>query len=215
LIEETAARLAIEKYHPTSYIHHNNGSVEITNKLVLNCFRVMLSELRWIDSDWPLLIGPTKYFLNHKPQARLRGGSPLFVMTGRLEDNPVSLIWRNPSITNTVPISPARLDEIVSDFADMLAVVHKDVSSLSAKLRDIHNASKSQNLKSVTFEIGSFVLLAKDVTQLKSKLHFVWRGPYRVVKAISPYVYQVQDLIQPDLFFTSHVERMLLYDDRK
>ena len=91
-MQSLETRLGVEHHACTSYVHFNNGTIEVICKLVLNALRVMISELRWLKTDWPYLIPTIEYYLNHKPQSRLNNNAPIEVMTGLSRDDPMDLI---------------------------------------------------------------------------------------------------------------------------
>ena len=71
LMKELSVRLNIQHHATMAYIHYNNGTVEVINRLVLRALRTMISELRWKKSEWHHLVPTVQHFLNHKPQRRL------------------------------------------------------------------------------------------------------------------------------------------------
>ena len=78
------------KHHFTvAYGHYSNGSIEVINKHYLALIRALISELHWKKCDWPWLNKNVEHTINHRPQARLGGKSPVTVFTGQKPDNPL------------------------------------------------------------------------------------------------------------------------------
>ncbi len=62
------------------------------------------------------------------------------------------------------------------------------------------------------FEKGDFVLVAIPKTTKDHKLLARWRGPYRIVEAISRWEFNVQHLVTKEIT-TVHIRRMRYYAD--
>ena len=120
----------------TPYIHYPNGTVEVINKLVLQAFRCLISELRWKKEEWPYLLPTIMHYLNHKPQARLGGRAPIAVMTGMEADNPIEVTFRHLVTTGArttnvfTVVDSGVVDKYISDLQDHLQVMHKDVADM-------------------------------------------------------------------------------------
>lgn len=59
---------------------------------------------------------------------------------------------------------------------------------------------------------GEFVLVARDVFTTDEKLSLRWQGPRRIVKALSSYVFQLEDLRNGDIDKV-HGTRLKFYHD--
>ncbi|GMF40579.1 unnamed protein product [Phytophthora fragariaefolia] len=61
-------------------------------------------------------------------------------------------------------------------------------------------------------DVGAFVLAAR-VVPCANKLAVTWQGPKRVVRAITDYIYEVQDIVSPFALATHHASRLRYYQD--
>ncbi len=64
------------------------------------------------------------------------------------------------------------------------------------------------------FDVGDFVLQATVQESARSKLQDIWKGPAQIVRVISGYVYEVEDLITKRVM-EAHVSRLKFYADDK
>ena len=67
----------------------------------------------------------------------------------------------------------------------------------------------------VNFAVGDYVLWAKDVTlhkQHQEKLHAKWYGPMRVTAAVTPWIYEIEDLLNGTKY-KAHTRRLKYYID--
>jgi len=75
-----------------------------------------------------------------------------------------------------------------------------------------HRKLASKTRLKMNFQVGDYVLIAKNVTRSNSKLYLTWKGPYRIVASRYGYVFDVEDIITSDVHVV-HGERMKLYSD--
>jgi len=96
--------------------------------------------------------------------------------------------------------------------SDHLDVIHQEVETMTEQQRDRHRKLASKNRQRVNFQVGDYVLIAKNVTKSNSKLYLTWKGPYRITASRHGYVFDVADIITDDTRVV-HGERMKLYAD--
>jgi hypothetical protein len=74
--------------------------------------------------------------------------------------------------------------------------MHKEVQRDSNLGRDRARAqrNKAAHLQPANFDVGDFVLVAKQDFAAGEKLTLRWRGPRKVVRVLSDYVCAVEDL---------------------
>ena len=65
----------------------------------------------------------------------------------------------------------------------------------------------------MNLEVGDFCLHANTYRRQVSKLHVVWRGPYRVTKTVNNWVYEIEDLLT-SAKFVAHALRLRYYSDK-
>jgi hypothetical protein len=192
-----------------AYTPWSNGTVERVMKDIIALFRKMLHNSNKIDYDlWPYLIPHIMSVINGRPQRKLNGLSPRQVFMGISNDNELDVLF-NPyediltSVVNTSDVA-AYYDNLLKS----LEVMHKNV-------KDSREVIRQRNLKAqrfsvpINFGIGDFVLVAIVSRKLR-KLHAQWRGPYRIKRAVSPYVYECEDL-NANITINVHVRRIKFF----
>jgi len=205
-------RIGVEHHLTTAYIHYPNGTVEVVNKLVLQAIRTLISELRWKKEEWESLIPVISHYLNHKPQARLAGHAPVTVHTGLPRDDPLELIFQRPDTLLMQRMSSSFIETTLSDLQDHLMVIHHDVEVMTEQQRERHRKLASKNRLKVNFQVGDYVLIAKNVTKSNSKLYLTWKGPFHILSSRNGYVFKVADIVTQETRIV-HGERMKLYAD--
>ncbi|KAE9076591.1 hypothetical protein PF006_g28099 [Phytophthora fragariae] len=102
----------------------------------------------------------------------------------------------------------------IADIRDSLTNMYRELSAEAAKKRQQardRRASKP-GVSMALFTEGDFVLTA-HVLSLANKLAVQWKGPKRIVKALSDYVFEVLDLMAPFAISTHHASRLKFYAD--
>lgn len=212
VMNELSVLLGVEQHATTAYIHYNNGSIEVINKLILQAFRTMLSELRLKKSDWPKLLPIVEYYLNHKPQARLNNRAPVTVMNGVEADNPLNMVFagfRNDEF-KLLKLNLQRMTTVLDELLDQLDTIHKDVSAFTDKQRERARQFANRRRHRANFIIGDYVLVAKEVHKSGQKLYLTWRGPYQITETETHYVFKVRDILSDEILIV-HGERMKYY----
>ncbi|ETL41807.1 hypothetical protein F441_07478 [Phytophthora nicotianae CJ01A1] len=104
----------------------------------------------------------------------------------------------------------AKLQEQLSSTAEALEAIHRDVAGIGDQRRMQARARRAARAKPPNFAVGDFVLVA-SVVAAPNKLAIKWQGPKRVVKAVSAWIFDVEDLVEPRATSTHHVSRLLFY----
>ena len=91
--------------------------------------------------------------------------------------------------------------------------MHKEVAKEKdkARLKAIESHNAKTGLINPNFSVGDFVLVRRG-EKSGNKLTFRWRGPRRVVRAIHPVLYEVEDLVSGKAEQV-HASRLLLYKE--
>jgi Chromo (CHRromatin Organisation MOdifier) domain len=116
----------------------------------------------------------------------------------------------------TLSITDIRARQLlnIEQLRDSIEGLHKAARDASetrrAKSRD-HQHHRS-GVKSPNFDIGDYVLIAKREFHAGEKLTLRWRGPRRIISALSDHVYEVQDL-ENGRIATVHSSRIRFYHD--
>ncbi|KAF0747942.1 hypothetical protein AaE_007540, partial [Aphanomyces astaci] len=100
----------------------------------------------------------------------------------------------------------------VSELADALGIMHKHVAETAAakRAKARYHRDGQRSVKLAKFTLGDFVLVARAL-QHPGKLTLRWKGPFRVVKVVSDYLMEVQQLVPLGATSLHHVCRLRLY----
>lgn len=102
-------------------------------------------------------------------------------------------------------VNSAQLAKFIED-------MHRDVKETRTRIRE--RAIKAHNDKThvhtAQFDIGDFVLVAKESSTKGSKLLLKWVGPRRVTRAVSEHTYEVQNILNESLSLV-HANRLKFY----
>ena len=184
-------------------------------KEVLRAGRALLSEFKMKETEWPEIVPIIQSILNHTKRPSLGGVAPTTAFLGRKASTPLSCILplrfqQAKSIEFVRAQRVMRIRQVV----DAVDKMHKSVAKSRSKVRE--NAVRRHNARThvrpVNFEVGDFVLVARQDMADGHKLRVVWQGPRRVVRADSDQVYECEDLIsgESNLF---HINRLKFYAD--
>ncbi|RHY62703.1 hypothetical protein DYB38_009101, partial [Aphanomyces astaci] len=100
----------------------------------------------------------------------------------------------------------------VTELADALGIMHKHVAETAAakRAKARYRRDGQRSVKLAKFTLGDFVLVARAL-QHPGKLTLRWKGPFRVVKVVSDYLMEVQQLVPPGATSLHHACRLRLY----
>lgn len=179
-----------DHHFTTAYCPWANGTLEVVNRLLLRCMRVLLSEMKSSISQWPVVLPLVQSALNHMPADRLKGTAPVTAFTALPAVTPLSMIV-NP-ITQA-PMTAIEVSELqnqhIKSVQKALEAMHKELAGTAEGKRT--NARKQRikkkNLAMSNFDVGDYVLVAQ-VMPRANKLAVRWKGPKRVVQAISDFI---------------------------
>lgn len=199
----------------TPYCPQSNGTVETVCKELLLAIRSLLSEFRMDEKHWPLLLRLVQSILNDLKHPSL-GNVALTAFSGLPGDNLLRTIIDPDSANQASSLDFIRAQKImkIEALSKALDSMHKEVAI--SRARRPENAVKVHNAKThvqkINFEVGDFVLVAQREKKDGHKLRVKWRGPYRVLKAESEFVFTVENLITHDAQ-SVHANRLKLYAD--
>ena len=94
---------------------------------------------------------------------------------------------------------------------DDVGVASRDVGDVG----DVGDDNGPPKGVDVNFDVGDYVLWTKDVTthkQHQDKLHAKWYGPMRVTAAVTPWIYEIEDLLDGTKH-EAHARRLKYYID--
>ncbi|ETV93473.1 hypothetical protein H310_12524 [Aphanomyces invadans] len=95
-----------------------------------------------------------------------------------------------------------------------LEYLHHDVAERAEKLRlqARQRRNKEAQVKLANITIGDFVLDG-SIVQNPPKLAIKWRDPFQVLRVVTDFVMEVQELIPPFAVFTHHACRLKMYHE--
>jgi len=94
--------------------------------------------------------------------------------------------------------------------------MHRDVSANRTRRREeaVARHNKMTHVRSVNFTVGDFVFVAQQSGKHGKKLRVKWRGPRRVIRAVSDLVFEFEDLITKQCSLL-HANRLKFYAGSK
>ena len=172
--------------------------------------------------------------LNQTPSTRLGNYAPKQVFLGLASYNPFNVLYApHTNDLSLVPLDHNEIKESVLKLQHSLERIHKPIVKKREDRRHTqeHSRLHQRNLRQfraqelgirVTdlkdsdclpkFCPGDFVLVAQARLNGLSKLTALWRGPYRVTRALSDYVYEVEHLVTLEVSEV-HITRLRFYAD--
>jgi len=199
----------------TPYCPQSNGTVEIVCKEVLRAFRALLSEFRMKSREWPTLTGLVQSILNHSKRPSLGNRAPITAFTGQPADSPLRTLL-SPDSRSTRSIAAAKAAQLIhiESVHKALDSMHRDIAQRRSRRREeaisVHNAKT--HIKPINFDVGDFVLVAKRSTCHGKKLRLKWTGPRRIIRVVSDFIFEVEDLITGS-YALIHSNRLKFYAD--
>jgi transposase InsO family protein len=217
LIEHLRKQLGAHHHFTLPYCPWSNGTVEVVNRLLLRCLKALLSERKMQESEWPKLLKLVQMALNGRPSPRLKNQAPVTAMTALPADGLMKAIVKTkPVQVDDVQVVWSKQQEHMEHLCTSLELMHRECAEESEKLRKQARLrrEKKSSVHNINFQEGDFVLVAA-VGAHANKLAATWKGPRRIVQALSEYVYEVQNLIAPYEVTKHHVSRIHPYAESK
>ena len=216
VVKELTRRYGITHHITLAYCPWSNGTVESMMSQVIKTFRALLSEFRMKPEQWPELVNMVQAALNAAPSDKLGGISPLEAFTGLKPQRPFDT-FLHPSATEVTSMAPvkASLKKELELLVQRRDDLHKATGPIAARKRDRERARTNDKtgVKFANIMEGDFVMVARDANVSGQKLSVRWRGPRRVTKVLSDWVYEVEDLVKGTKSF-AHATRIRLYADK-
>jgi hypothetical protein len=211
---EKVRRALRSLYHFTkAYTPWVNGAVERACREVLCAARALLSEFRLRPTQWPAVYPVIQAIRNNSPSPQRDNIAPITAFMGLPAENPLLSLAPDPA-SQVLSISAIRAHQVlsISELRASVKALHKSCKSASAAGRDRSRAAfeNKRGVAAPNFDVGHFFLEAQRDTQAHNKMSLKWRGPKRVLEAISEYDFIVEDLSSGHST-TVHGSRLRLY----
>ena len=186
--------LKVPHHFTLPYTPWSNSAVERLGKEILRALRSIVSELQTKFEDWPDLLPVVQSALNNAPRPQRGNISPI---TGFLSRDPTPPIGTFLRTKNTETVT---LEDVDRERMLHVSLLKRRVAELQpmfgmeleANRRRKRQAASRGELPNCTE--GDSVLVAREDLFAGEKLALRRRGPDRVIKALSDYVFQVEDL---------------------
>lgn len=201
LVKKIAESWGTEIHYTTAYSPWSNGVAEGQVKVFCKALIKLSHELKHDKKHWPDLVPMVMSIVNDMPSARLGGMSPKEAFLLRAPSKPLNMMYSGGKL---YPMEMSK-EDIESHFAEVAEMVHTYRIGLErARVR------KSTGVEHLNVGVGSMVLVARVVHKAESKLDGYWHGPYRVVKKVNDWVYDVENLLSTQVM-TIHSVRLRAY----
>ena len=205
--------LSVEHQFAVAYSPWSNGTCERMVKEVIRALRSILLEQRREVSEWVDVLPAVQWALNTAFRRRY-GSTPYHVMFGRAPRTSFSVLasssageW-NCDVLDDAQIKRA-LQSVIELQERFLVQVQERVAAERARRRE----GSSSGLELPNFEVGDYVLYARVRRPgVTPKLMATWTGPWRVVGAHHPHVFEIQNIVTGRVQ-TAHVARLRFYAD--
>ena len=209
-----------KKHFTVAYSAWANRTVERVNREVLRATKALLSEWKLAPQDWPAVIDCFQSVLNQSPLPRLgiqRPGvyrSPLQTFTVIPPSRPLFCVLPTSKYKTAHFPEEVRAAQVlkVEELQAALEGMHKEVAEgvNQARAKAILKHNMNTNVLPANFQIGDFVLVREAQVSKGHKMQFLWKGPRKVTRAVSKWVFEVEGLIGQKRELV-HARRLIRY----
>jgi len=173
--------------------------VEVVCRELIRTMRALSSEYQLPFKLWPVVVPVVQSVLNNTVLDRLGGACPLSAFTSLPADSLLLVIKRTDRGSVKVSsIEEARAKQLmeIERVQKALEEMHRSISGLTSSSRQkriaLHNART--HVRPCNFDVGDYVLWGVLQRGIQRKLSLRWRGPRRVVRVLSDYLFETEDL---------------------
>ena len=199
----------------TPYCPQSDSTGEMACEEVLRVCRALLSEFRLKESAWLAVHPLVQSLLNHSLRSGLGNRAPIVVFTGLVADNPLRSLVHSSS-TAPVSIEAIKAKRIIKTDSLIKALdeMHRETRLRRTKAREAaftrHN--EKTHAQPVKFGVGDYFLVVQKTGKRCHKLLVTWRGPQRITRVMSDFIFECQDLISNSVSLV-HANRLKFYSD--
>ena len=203
VIEKLCRLLKTKQHFPAPYTPHSVGAIESVNRRFLTVLRCLMGEDRATSGRWIEYIQIIEKALTERPD-RTRGGlsaKELFLgistksevaLAVHQDSNRLALVRDYSALTNSETYQ-LHFTQLAHDLAEKRALAtsvwHARRKERMSKQLERHGVLPSN------FDLNDFVLVAHIAKDDRlHKLQANWKGPFRIIRIINPFVYEVEDL---------------------
>ncbi|CAN0312796.1 unnamed protein product [Scytosiphon promiscuus] len=182
-------------------------------KEVVRSLRSILSEQRRQVSEWVDVLPAVQWSLNTAFRPRY-GSTPYHVMFGRPPRTSFSVLANSSAGQwNCDVLDNDQIKRALQGVLELQEQFHVQVQERVAAERERRRRKSSEGLELPKFEVRDYVLYARVRRPgVTPKLMATWTGPWRVVGAHHPHVFEIQNVVSGRVH-TAHVARLRFYAD--
>lgn len=199
LMKMLKERLRTNHHFTLPYCPWSNGTVEVVCRELTRCMRALLLEYSLPFKFWPSILPVFQSILNNTKIDRLGKRS---TATAFMAVDPSTLmteikVYRSGKVElASVYVARGRQLSYIKKVQAALEEMHGDVVRKSSQWRErrvlAHN--KKTGVRSCNLDVGDYVLGGILKTKKKNKLGLRWKGPMRITKVLSDYLFELEDL---------------------
>ena len=214
LMMELASMLGVDHHPVVAYSPWANGGVERANKEILLLIRALLVDAGAPPDQWPYFLAPLQDILVSQNQDGLSKNCARKVFLNLERSNPVTSFF-HPVLKKSLPIDVSKYADRIDAVTDAVAKMNDEVDEARAKRNAINKRYHDQRAVVINFDIGDYVLHANTYKVNYPKLSVVWKGPYRIIDRVHPWVFEIQDILTPKKKIpVVHATRLKYYSDQ-
>ena len=215
VVDQLRKALLAQHHFVLAYCPWANGTVEVVNRLVLRCFKALMSELKLPIDMWTSVTPLVQATLNMMPSNRLNGVAPVTAFTQLPATTPLTTMM-HPRTKRDVTLDWVKEQQgaHVREVAAALDNMHKAYASAAEEKREQARQRRAgqRGVMLPKFAEGDFVLVGQVLSKA-NKLALAWRGPRRIVRALNDFTFEVEDLCAPFAVTAHHASRLKAYAD--
>jgi len=195
-IDELIELMGVEKLDTMPGVHEENSIVERRNKEVNRHLRAIVNH-RKIKSGWSDVLPLVQRIINAETMEGI-GVSPAQIIFGNAVNLDRGIFLEKDPKTG----EDLSTDQQTTRYSEWMGRMLKAQATIIEIAQQTQSAAHKEYFERFTkdrteFPIGSLVLVNYGENRPKTKLHTVWRGPYRLVRndEQNPNRYTVQNLV--------------------
>jgi transposase InsO family protein len=211
--EEFGRRVGVKNVkHTTAYRPNVNGKVERLNGTLVSVCKKLVGRRQ---RDWDLYLQEAVAHVMHAPNASTKE-SPYFLAFGQ---EPRFALEQEIALARA-RAAPSGLT-LTADGREILESVDRIVSEAARNAHEAAEARKAvwereHRAPPPKFAAGAFVLYWRPAIEKGRSKKFaeLWKGPFRVVRALGDTTYEIELVARPDEKHKVHVSRIKAYRER-
>lgn len=175
---------------------------------MVRVFRSVLAELKMRKEEWCDLLPLAQSIINNSPSPKREKVFPITAFTS----TPINTFIRKSTA------SPVYMEGLYNERRTEIEKLRTMVLGIRESVHNALQKNRERSRKNLStgklprFTEGDYVLVARTEFPSGEKISLRWRGPRRILRPISDYVYLVEDLRNGELSEV-HISRLKFYRD--